>query len=262
MRDDDAGPFTAALIAAGENWNETLSEIRIASYFETLKRFEIEPIKAALARAFQTCTYFPKPAELIAILEGTPEDRAALAWARAERALARYGPYQSLDFQDPVLHRLIRHYGGWEAFAHLLRLPDRERGFQRTEFLALHAIFADTPEEAPTEVGVHWSGKTFVLGPGPNVPVLSDRAALPPATRPALPSPEDLDLSPPDAARAAFEAIKAKLMGSVPAAPPSRRTIPGPPPAPVPETDADRERIERRREELREQARSLGVKGV
>src|SRR5438132_6762128 len=68
-------------------------------YFADLRDFSLSDVIGATDQARRRLTFFPKVAELRAIVLGSDDMRAARAWGRVHNAaLKRYGTYRPLDF--------------------------------------------------------------------------------------------------------------------------------------------------------------------
>lgn len=105
--------FSENLTALCEVFDREISNSLTKVYWETLKPYSDAQCKRAFVAAFKTCKFFPKPADLIELLDGTMEDRATEAWAKVCKAVQRIGPYESVEFDDPVIHSVIQAMGGW-----------------------------------------------------------------------------------------------------------------------------------------------------
>ena len=111
-----------------------LTEGAINLFFDFLKRYTFEQILQGLALHMndpQKGQYMPKPADIIAALVGDPEALASQAWAKVNDAVTRTGAYESVVFDDPVIHAVISDMGGWMDLCRC-QLEDykfREHGF-------------------------------------------------------------------------------------------------------------------------------------
>jgi hypothetical protein len=142
MTRNDAGAFAAELAALGEVFGEAISQMRAQLYFDALSVFTLEEIRGAVRAAIQGCRFFPKPAELIELLQGSPEDQAEVAWSRFLYALTHHGTYASIDFGDPTLHAVIEtQFGGWHV---AWKLESDATRFAHAEFLKLYRAFRKT----------------------------------------------------------------------------------------------------------------------
>jgi len=111
------------------------SEVKTEVYFSSLKRYDMKTLKKGIERMITTRVFpsFPKPGEIIQEIEGTQESRAIDAWGKVVNAIKRVGPYQSVNFGDPVIHSVIEFMGGWPATGDWLEdeLKWKQRDFER-----------------------------------------------------------------------------------------------------------------------------------
>ncbi len=47
------------------------------------------------------------------MLGGSTQDAALAAWSKVDRAVREVGPYQSVAFDDALIHRVLFEMGGW-----------------------------------------------------------------------------------------------------------------------------------------------------
>ena len=64
-------------------------------------------------RNTDTGQFMPKIADIIKMLQGSSLDSALNAWAKVDRALRQVGPYETVVFDDPLIHRVLHDMGGW-----------------------------------------------------------------------------------------------------------------------------------------------------
>lgn len=76
-------------------------------------------------------SFFPKPADLLRLVKGTKEDAAQVAWAKVDHAIRHVGSYQSVAFDDAIIHRVIADMGGWPPFG---QKTEEEWPFVANEF--------------------------------------------------------------------------------------------------------------------------------
>lgn len=108
--------FRNCLTACAELYGQPVSSAVADLWWAALRQYDI----AAVERAFQkhmtnpdTGQFMPKPADIIRMIGGTTIDSAMVAWALVDRAVRSVGPYASVAFDDPVIHRVIHDMGGW-----------------------------------------------------------------------------------------------------------------------------------------------------
>lgn len=136
MQDRDIPKFTTLLIGIGELYGKAISELLGDIYWQALKSFEWQDI----LKAFQSHIhnpdggqYFPKPADIVRLIEGSGETRALQAWAIVEKAIVQVGAYQSVVFDDPLIHAVLEDMGGWVKLCGTLvdEMPFRANEFQK-----------------------------------------------------------------------------------------------------------------------------------
>lgn len=128
-----------------------LSEMRQEAYVRIFAKYPDEQLEAALLKAMTTLKWFPKPAELMELLEGKREDAAHEAWEKLQEAVQRVGRYQSVLFDDPKIARVVNVIGGWQ---HVCDWSINEMSIHRAQFLKAYQAL-DTPEENVPLIGVH-----------------------------------------------------------------------------------------------------------
>lgn len=130
---------SAALLTGKQNITDGALKI----FFDVLEEYDIEHVRDAFGKHFRSPEgrYFPTPSHIISQIEGTPEDRAAAAWALLERAILRYDSYTSVRFPRPAFHYAIRELGGWLKLCERYNdSSDREIAFMARDFKQFYAI--------------------------------------------------------------------------------------------------------------------------
>lgn len=114
------GPAFAEIIASLKalplHLNTPITRHTIDLYFAALEEYDINDIRLAVSRHIkhpEAGRFFPAPADLIKIMQGGTASRAALAWAKVERAIREIGPWEDVVFDDPTIHLVIHELGGW-----------------------------------------------------------------------------------------------------------------------------------------------------
>ncbi len=83
------------LSVAGEAFDKKISPALGRVYWEGLKGYESEAVEIALSRAMSELKFFPRLAELIEFIEGSPRARAELSWAGVLELIRKYGAMKS-----------------------------------------------------------------------------------------------------------------------------------------------------------------------
>ena len=158
MIEQDRARFLRAMLTLAETFGESISDQRIEAYFRVLGTYEIDEVEAMIGRAMRFCRYFPKPVELVEQLEGSEEDRAALAWLTFEDAMRRVGQYRSVEFPtDPAIaHAIQMMWGTWpDAVSAWIGASEPEWQGQRKEFFAVYRSLRRSPKGSVILAGLH-----------------------------------------------------------------------------------------------------------
>jgi len=118
MQQADFDNFVVVLDATASMYGKKLPHPVIMLWWEALQAYDLAAVRAGLNRHVQnpdTGQFMPKPADVVRMLAGTTQDGALAAWAKTDRALRSIGPYQSVVFDDPIIHAVIADMGGWVA---------------------------------------------------------------------------------------------------------------------------------------------------
>ena len=109
-RQDFVQMFTVFAIALKEDYTPEVMEL----WWRMLEMYDAESVTNAFVKHTRKADFFPKPAQIIAILDEGRDPNAA--WIEAKDAVSRIGGYQSVMFADPVAATTIRLLGGWIWF--------------------------------------------------------------------------------------------------------------------------------------------------
>lgn len=113
----DTDRFLTLLHNVGEFYDVEVSPARATMFFRALERFEYPIVEYAFNAYLQSSDSkfgFPKPANIIEIVEGSQTEQESIAWMALNTAIRKIGIYQSVIFADPnVSDSVIRVWGGW-----------------------------------------------------------------------------------------------------------------------------------------------------
>ena len=143
MNENQMEDFAIMLTQVFAEYDKPASDFAVQAFWIALSRFDFD----AVARAFNihysspdNGKWPPKPGDIIRILEGGSGDRALLAWSKVDKAVRTVGPYESVVFDDPLIHSVIRDMGGW------IKLGDcgeRDFEFRGKEFCTRYRGYAE-----------------------------------------------------------------------------------------------------------------------
>lgn len=159
MTDTDRPAFADLMTALSLTFDAEVSDAKSEIYFRALADLAWEDIRHAGERAIQTCTFFPKPAELRALIVGHPEDIAERAWEQLGFAASQIGSYDSICIESPHTARALEvTFGSWIEFCSIALEPPMWAA-KRKEFLAAYRVAVlDKAATSRTFVGLHDRG--------------------------------------------------------------------------------------------------------
>jgi hypothetical protein len=158
MIDADKKRFLAAMTALTDYYGKPLSTATIDLYWHGLVEFDIEQVEKAISmhvRNPDSGQWMPKIADLVKMIEGTTQDAAGQAWAKVLRAVASVGMYESLAFDDPIIHLVIGDISSWPALCQLseAELPFLAKRFENS-YRAYRRRISDLPAHPRYLIGV------------------------------------------------------------------------------------------------------------
>jgi len=152
MTDREKPEFMKLLMSTADLHGKELSTDVVELWWNSLNLFGLVQVKRAFSKHIQDPVkgeWMPKPANIIAKLEGSPERSALLAWTEVEEAVSRIGRYETVQFADPVINAVIRNLGGWISLCDQdLDEPWMQKEFER-RYLAYSEVGAGLNEPLP-----------------------------------------------------------------------------------------------------------------
>jgi hypothetical protein len=134
MNVGDTEKFQALVKGVFALYRADSSQAVLDIWWATMRPYDFAAVKDAFNRHAvnpDNGQFLPKPADIVKLLEGGTADGALIAWTKVDRAAMRVGQYQSVLFDDPVIHAVIRDMGGWAA---LCDVRDNDWTFRGKEF--------------------------------------------------------------------------------------------------------------------------------
>jgi len=136
---------------AGVN-NKIFSKSMVDVYWRSLKSYSWADVQ----RAFQAHIdnpdggeFMPKPADIRRLLEGSGQDRALSAWTKIEKAITDIGSYESVVFDDALIHAVLEDMGGWIS---LCNTTTAQLKFSSIEFQKRYQGFLNFPPKRHPKV--------------------------------------------------------------------------------------------------------------
>jgi hypothetical protein len=136
MKTQHRESFGALMTGIGELYGKSMSPELIAIYWDGLKDYEFDEVKIAInlhVRNPDTGQFMPKIADVVKFVEGGTLTQAMRAWQKVMDAVRMVGTYQTVVFDDPVIHAVISDMGGWQSIGQITDddLPFKAREFEK-----------------------------------------------------------------------------------------------------------------------------------
>lgn len=109
--------FAAILTGTGEIFDKVFSSAAVDRYWKALQAFSLTEVEQAFDQHLinpDTGKFFPLPADIIATIKGNSRERALWAWAKASDAMLEVGAYNSIAFDDALIHVVIEEMSSWQ----------------------------------------------------------------------------------------------------------------------------------------------------
>ena len=142
MKDENG--FKEQVVMLGEVFDKKITGGLIKIYWETLRQYSDEQAANAISAHVRTGTFFPRPADLIKLIDGTSEENAHEAWAEVLRQLTDFA---NAKF-DPATERAVQAMGGAEYLSHM-SYHDLE--FKKKDFLDYYESTTDRSDNLGIE---------------------------------------------------------------------------------------------------------------
>lgn len=116
MTQDEKTNFYRLVTDALSYYKQDVSSFILGVWWEGCKGFSMDQVVSAFSRHAtdpEKGEFAPKVANIVKLLQGTPTDRAQVAWGKVLEAIQRVGPYCDVVFDDAAIHAAIVDLGGW-----------------------------------------------------------------------------------------------------------------------------------------------------
>lgn len=138
--------FKEYLATLCELHDRTMSKLLTDLYWKVLGPFTDEQCEKAFKELIYSSKFFPKPVDFIEVLRGKNENRATEAWLIVLESVRRIGNYQSVKFNDPVIHSVVQAMGGWPQ---LCTMEMAEEKWKQKEFERLYEVILEQEGKHP-----------------------------------------------------------------------------------------------------------------
>jgi len=159
--------FKEYMTTLSEIHGKELSALLSSLYWKTLEPYEDAECERAFKEIIFSSKFFPKPVDFLETLQGKREDQGARAWIKVIDTVRRVGTYESVEFDDPVIHSVFKFWGGWGV---IKDWKESELKWKQKEFERLYSIFASTndnhPKYLPGDIEIQNTANGYETEPG------------------------------------------------------------------------------------------------
>jgi len=153
MKQLEKKSFVQYLLLLGEIFHRKMSPVLLEMYWSCLKPYPLSDVQAAMANLLENpesshkARFFPTPSEWILCITGDPTHQSLVAWTEVRKAIRHIGQYDSVMFEDPLIHVVIQDMGGW---IYVCQQPEKELPFLQKEFERRYRyVHAKNPSKIP-----------------------------------------------------------------------------------------------------------------
>lgn len=157
MTPTDHSAFVALVADVHAFYRRDFSDFSANVWWNALKPYDLDAVQDAIGRHSvnpDSGQFMPMPADIVKMLQGSTQDAGLVAWAKVDRAVRSCGTYNSVVFDDALIHRVIVEMGGWVLIG---GKGEDEWPFVRNEFVNRYRGYrmrSETPEYLPVLIGI------------------------------------------------------------------------------------------------------------
>lgn len=144
--------FTKFMLLASELYDRKLSKSLTELYWLALEPYSDDECIMAFQTILKTSKFFPKVADLLEVLEGPQNSEATIAWIDVLDAVKKIGPWESVQFADPVIHSVLEVMGGWVA---ICDMASAEVKWKQKEFEQFYSLLRQRNQHREYLPGIH-----------------------------------------------------------------------------------------------------------
>lgn len=157
MKQTDFQKFKEGIEGVHSFYNKELSGFALDVWWNALKAYDLSAVIDSFNRHLMnpdSGQWLPKPADIVKMFGGRTQDRAMQAWSKVDRSIRCVGTWESVAFDDPLIHRVIHEMGGWIGLG---QKSEDEWPFVAKEFETRYrgyAMRSETPDYPPILIGI------------------------------------------------------------------------------------------------------------
>jgi hypothetical protein len=139
MNTDEKNGFGVLMWSIAELYGKKLSPELLEIYWRTLEEYPFDEVSRALNTHVlnpDSGQFMPKPADVARYIHGETHAQALRAWSKVRSAIRAVGAYESIVFDDAIIHIVIEEMQGWIG---LCQTKEEKLPFVASEFQKRYA---------------------------------------------------------------------------------------------------------------------------
>lgn len=95
--------------------DKEISMITLEMYYNIFKKYDTKIFSHAIEEVIKIHKFntLPTPSKILSFIENNPEEKSLIAWNKIVEARNKAGYYNSVVFDDKLIHHCINDLGGW-----------------------------------------------------------------------------------------------------------------------------------------------------
>lgn len=140
MKQSDITAFTKSMYNMASIYAKDLNDNIIKLYFVALNRYEYDDVERAFGETVARNKFFPKPAELIELIEGNEDELIDMAYQDIKRIIYN-GFHHALALANPITMAVVEAMGGQQSFYNAVYVDKHDDTAAYFEFKRLYKIY-------------------------------------------------------------------------------------------------------------------------
>lgn len=131
--------FAENITGLAEVFNTEMTDSKLKIYYLALQGLTDNQFIQAVEGVIKTHVYntMPKPAEFLELFREDKDSKATESLLQLENAIRKYGYYDSVQFDDPVIHKTVEALGGWQ---NICTQEDDQWIWTKKEFIKIYNV--------------------------------------------------------------------------------------------------------------------------
>lgn len=147
--------FNEGMAILCETYQREPTKLLLKAYYMALKDLNDIDYERAIGNVLQDRKFnkMPMPGEIREYAVGSIDDKATLAYDVFTKGKAKTGAYDTVQFEDRIIHAVVMAMGGWSGLTGVCMITEDEWRFKRKEFIDLYkAISRQSDREIPEKL--------------------------------------------------------------------------------------------------------------